>query len=215
MARRRPRARRSLAPPTSRGHFRRKPPRDGEQRPPRPGENGFRLDRRAQGGSRKEPGKRERACSGDVEQGRQPLRLRSAPADDLRVSRPGVRPDCRRRRPGVDDDHEPERSRAPAGDGNPARDRGLSGDDPVDRRRGRRRDRGLELGDRRGRRLAAQPRSRQSLVRGRLQGGLDFIFEPSGLLAWFVVSLALGALASFLPAVQASRCPVREALEYE
>jgi putative ABC transport system permease protein len=47
------------------------------------------------------------------------------------------------------------------------------------------------------------------------KSGLDFSFEPSGLLAWFVVSLALGALASFLPAAHASRCPVREALEYE
>lgn len=47
------------------------------------------------------------------------------------------------------------------------------------------------------------------------KSGLDFSFEPAGLLAWLVVSLAIGALASLLPAVHASRCPVREALEYE
>ena len=46
-------------------------------------------------------------------------------------------------------------------------------------------------------------------------GGLDFVFEARGLAIWFVVSIALSALASFLPAWRASRATVREALAYE
>ena len=47
------------------------------------------------------------------------------------------------------------------------------------------------------------------------KGDLDFIFETKGLVIWLAVSLALGAVASFVPAWHASRVPVREALEYE
>ena len=53
------------------------------------------------------------------------------------------------------------------------------------------------------------------LVRVILHGGLDFTFEPVGLLIWLPVSVALSALASFLPAWRASRSTVREALAYE
>ena len=53
------------------------------------------------------------------------------------------------------------------------------------------------------------------LVRMLLHGGLDFTFEPWGLLIWMVVSIGLSALASFLPAWKASRVTVREALAYE
>jgi ABC-type lipoprotein release transport system permease subunit len=45
--------------------------------------------------------------------------------------------------------------------------------------------------------------------------GLDFFFEPSGPLIWLVVSICLGAAASFLPAWHASHRPVREAVGYE
>jgi putative ABC transport system permease protein len=47
------------------------------------------------------------------------------------------------------------------------------------------------------------------------KGGLDFVFEPFGLLIWFAVSICLGTAASFLPAWHASRLTVREALTYE
>lgn len=53
------------------------------------------------------------------------------------------------------------------------------------------------------------------LVRMILHGGLDFTFEPRGLLIWLLVSIGLSALASFLPAWRASRTTVREALAYE
>ena len=46
-------------------------------------------------------------------------------------------------------------------------------------------------------------------------GGLDFRFEPAGLLIWLAVSVVLSAVASFVPAWRASRLTVREALAYE
>ena len=54
-----------------------------------------------------------------------------------------------------------------------------------------------------------------SLVRVMFRSGLDFTFEPLGLLIWMLVSIALSAVASFLPAWKASRVTVREALAYE
>jgi putative ABC transport system permease protein len=53
------------------------------------------------------------------------------------------------------------------------------------------------------------------LVKVLFRGGLDFTFEPLGLLIWLLVSIGLSALASFLPAWRASRVTVREALAYE
>ena len=47
------------------------------------------------------------------------------------------------------------------------------------------------------------------------RSGLDFTFEPLGLLIWMVVSISLSAVASFLPAWKASRVTVREALAHE
>ena len=47
------------------------------------------------------------------------------------------------------------------------------------------------------------------------RSGLDFTFEPLGLLIWIVVSISLSAAASFFPAWKASRVTVREALAYE
>ncbi len=41
---------------------------------------------------------------------------------------------------------------------------------------------------------------------------LDFSFDPSGIWIWFVISLGLAVLASFVPAWQASRTSVREAI---
>jgi putative ABC transport system permease protein len=54
-----------------------------------------------------------------------------------------------------------------------------------------------------------------SFVAALFHGGLDFTFEPLGLVIWLVVSIGLSALASFLPAWKASRITVREALAYE
>jgi putative ABC transport system permease protein len=47
------------------------------------------------------------------------------------------------------------------------------------------------------------------------QAGLDFTFEVRGLGIWLLVSVALSAVASFLPAWRASSVTVREALAYE
>jgi putative ABC transport system permease protein len=54
-----------------------------------------------------------------------------------------------------------------------------------------------------------------SFVKMLFHSGLDFTFEPVGLLIWLLVSIGLSALASFLPAWRASRVTVREALAYE
>ena len=54
-----------------------------------------------------------------------------------------------------------------------------------------------------------------SLVGMMFRSGLDFTFEPLGLVIWLVVSIVLSAVASFVPAWRASRATVREALAYE
>lgn len=54
-----------------------------------------------------------------------------------------------------------------------------------------------------------------SLIKVMFRSGLDFTFEPIGLVIWLLVSIGLSALASFLPAWRASRITVREALAYE
>jgi putative ABC transport system permease protein len=53
------------------------------------------------------------------------------------------------------------------------------------------------------------------LVQAMLKGGLDFVFEPRGLLIWLIVSISVSAAGSFVPAWKASRATVREALAYE
>jgi putative ABC transport system permease protein len=53
------------------------------------------------------------------------------------------------------------------------------------------------------------------LVNVLFRSGLDFTFEPVGLLIWMLISIGLSAVASFLPAWRASRTTVREALAYE
>ncbi len=66
--------------------------------------------------------------------------------------------------------------------------------------------------------LAAWPVSKAigDLLVGMLfRSGLDFTFEPLGLLIWLVISIVLSAAASFLPAWQASRSTVHQALAYE
>jgi putative ABC transport system permease protein len=62
--------------------------------------------------------------------------------------------------------------------------------------------------------LAAWPIS-GLLARKMVKGGLDFFFEPRGPLIWLAITLCLGMVASFLPAWNASRRPVREAIGYE
>jgi putative ABC transport system permease protein len=47
------------------------------------------------------------------------------------------------------------------------------------------------------------------------KSGLDFAFELRGLAVWLAVSLILGSIASVVPAWDATRHPVREALSYE
>ena len=54
-----------------------------------------------------------------------------------------------------------------------------------------------------------------SLIGMMFRSGLDFTFEPLGLVIWLLVSIVLSALASFVPAWRASRVTVREALAYE
>jgi putative ABC transport system permease protein len=66
--------------------------------------------------------------------------------------------------------------------------------------------------------LLAWPASKaigDSFVKMLFHSGLDFTFEPLGLVIWMLVSIGLSALASFLPAWKASRVTVREALAYE
>lgn len=54
-----------------------------------------------------------------------------------------------------------------------------------------------------------------ALVKALLRGGIDFRFEPLGLLIWLLISLGVSAAGSFIPAWRASRTTVREALAYE
>ena len=63
--------------------------------------------------------------------------------------------------------------------------------------------------------LAAWPVSRtlsNLLAEAMFKSSLDFYFEPKGVLIWLLVSLALGAVASLLPAWHASKLTIREAL---
>jgi putative ABC transport system permease protein len=46
-------------------------------------------------------------------------------------------------------------------------------------------------------------------------GGLDFTFEPAGVLIWLAISVVVSLGGSFLPAWRASQVTVREALAYE
>jgi putative ABC transport system permease protein len=54
-----------------------------------------------------------------------------------------------------------------------------------------------------------------TLVGVMFRSGLDFTFEPLGLVSWLFITLGLSAVASFWPAWRASRTTVREALAYE
>jgi putative ABC transport system permease protein len=54
-----------------------------------------------------------------------------------------------------------------------------------------------------------------TIVRVMFRSGLDFTFEPVGLVVWLLITVALSAAASFVPAWRASRATVREALAYE
>jgi putative ABC transport system permease protein len=53
------------------------------------------------------------------------------------------------------------------------------------------------------------------IVRVMFRSGLDFTFEPVGLVVWLLITVGLSAAASFVPAWRASRATVREALAYE
>ena len=66
--------------------------------------------------------------------------------------------------------------------------------------------------------IAAWPVSKaigNLLVKLAFKSGLDFLFEFRGVLIWLAVSICLCVVASFLPAWNASRCSVREAIGYE
>lgn len=66
--------------------------------------------------------------------------------------------------------------------------------------------------------LAAWPFSKiagEAIVGVVLNSGLDFFFEPRGLVIWLAISVVVSVVGSFLPAWHASRLTVREALAYE
>ncbi len=66
--------------------------------------------------------------------------------------------------------------------------------------------------------LTAWPVSRllgDVLVKAIFRGGMDFIFEPVGLIIWLGVSIFLSGVATLLPAWRASKSTVREALAYQ
>jgi len=66
--------------------------------------------------------------------------------------------------------------------------------------------------------LLSWPLSRglgRGLVLHAFRSGMDFTFEASGLAVWLLVSLLLAVLGSFVPAWNATRVTVREALAYE
>jgi len=66
--------------------------------------------------------------------------------------------------------------------------------------------------------IAAWPISRalgNMMVKVLFTSGLDFTFEPVGLLIWLAVSVVVSIAGSFLPAWRASQLTVREALAYE
>jgi len=65
--------------------------------------------------------------------------------------------------------------------------------------------------------LAAWPLGKVigALITMLFRTGIDFSFELRGVAIWLLISIALGALASFIPSWNAARRPVREALGYE
>ena len=44
---------------------------------------------------------------------------------------------------------------------------------------------------------------------------LEFVYSMNGIILWFVIVVALSALASLWPALRATKVSVREALAYE
>src|SRR5262245_44327410 len=48
-----------------------------------------------------------------------------------------------------------------------------------------------------------------------IERGLEIGIDPRGMIVWLAVSLGGGALAALVPALQASRAPVRDALAHE
>jgi putative ABC transport system permease protein len=53
------------------------------------------------------------------------------------------------------------------------------------------------------------------ITKAMFRSGMDVAIEPIGFVIWIAVSIGLSAAASFLPAWNASRVTVREALAYE
>jgi putative ABC transport system permease protein len=66
--------------------------------------------------------------------------------------------------------------------------------------------------------LAAWPVSKfvgDALVRMLFRNGMDFVFEPLGLVVWLAASLIFSTVATLLPAWRAARSTVRESLAYQ
>jgi putative ABC transport system permease protein len=66
--------------------------------------------------------------------------------------------------------------------------------------------------------LAAWPVSKfvgDTFVRLLFRDGMDFVFEPLGLIVWLAASMLFSSVATFLPAWRASRSTVRESLAYQ
>lgn len=53
------------------------------------------------------------------------------------------------------------------------------------------------------------------LVNALFRDGMDFVFEPLGLVIWLAASIVLSGVATLLPAWRASKSTVREALAYQ
>ena len=155
----------------------------GQHHPPRSRQGRLRMPRsQRQTRPRAEPGRGGPVGSCDDQPGRQPVRLRPAHADDLRVPDRHVRHPRRRRRPRTDDDHELERHGTAARNGRLARDRRDAAGRVAPRRGRGRLHRRAELAARRPGRVAGQSGYRQLPGQGPVPRRPRLLFRAAGAL---------------------------------